>query len=414
MASPSSSSPWWHSSSDDDPITLEPISMLPYEPFALPFSATLFDPLALSHYLVSRSKFECPLTRSPLTFEVCQSLDSHLDKHVSSSSHAASSHVASSTMKYRVTEAFRLFAAVKVSSSSDDQDRIEALQGAAAMALQGLFTYGTWREGAVQGSVMHGLRIIDDDEAVAEASDRWRRENAVGSVVAMDEDERELFPQLSEALAAKVEVLGGMKEVVEKAAEAHAEEERLRKAALRKQRVEEARLRRERAAAREQLKRSAELRIAEVTKEEEERRRMVEDAREEIERWRAAMFREAEEKEEARKPPPQPKPPPPPLLPPQGQAEVVPPPEPEVSKEERDRAKRAAKKKREREKQKEKKKKGREKKEFEEKERLVLEAKKVAQLRCNNCGEGIVLKSDVFSREDRTFCSTKCSRSYFS
>ena len=351
-----SSEPWWRSSSDDDPITLEPISELRYEPFRLPFGPSLFDPLALAHYLVSRSKFECPLTRSPLTLEVCRSLDSHLDAHVSSGCEAAAA------MKYRVAEAFRLFTTVKVSSSSDDRDRIEALQGAAAMALQNLFTYGTWRGGAVQGSDSHGLRVIDDDEAVAEASDRWRRENAVGSVLAMDEDEHELFPQLSEAPTAKLEVLAGMKEVVEKAAEAHMHAERLRKSALRQRRIMEAGLRRERALAREQLKRSAELRIAAVTKEEEERRRMVEDARVEIERWRAAMFSEAEEKIEARKPPPRPKPKPP--EPAQSQAEVTPPSEPEVgvSKEERDRAKRAAKKKREREKQKAKKKEERERK----------------------------------------------------
>ena len=326
---------WWSDSDEDDPITLEPIRSLTYPPIRLNTTSHLFDPVSLAAYIVSRSKFECPLTRSPLGAEDCCSLDAHLSSNCAS--------VAGASGRYKVAEAFRLHRSVKVSSSSVDQDRIEALQGAAAMALQGLFEYSVWRGGAIQGSEEEGLRVVDDNEIIASASDRWQSENAVGSVMATDSDDQDVFPQLSGALSPPSSkgaiVLEGMKEVVERAAKAKAAEDRVEKAKLRSQRIRAAEFRQERAVEHQRVRSMAEQRIAAMTKEEEGRRRMVENARIEIEKWRTAMFRELEMDEEARKAAPrapQPTPIPPPAPPPKTETKA-PPPEPEVSKEERDR-----------------------------------------------------------------------------
>ena len=104
---------WWQSLDDDIecPITLEPISSLPYPPFALSNSSsnnnnsnstsytatappnnnpkvsggeaccgsvTYFDGIALASYIISRGIFENPLTRQPLDMNICTKLDNHL------------------------------------------------------------------------------------------------------------------------------------------------------------------------------------------------------------------------------------------------------------------------------------------------------------------------------------------------
>lgn len=74
---PPSSAPLWRESLDDEhPITLEPLLSLPYPPFLL--STNYFDGVALASYMVSRGKFENPLTREPLKYSDCKRLDDYV------------------------------------------------------------------------------------------------------------------------------------------------------------------------------------------------------------------------------------------------------------------------------------------------------------------------------------------------
>ena len=71
-----------------DPISLEPLSSMPYPAFELRADPTFttvdndwFDPLTLSSYLVSTGNFTHPISRRELTRADCQSLDAFLELH---------------------------------------------------------------------------------------------------------------------------------------------------------------------------------------------------------------------------------------------------------------------------------------------------------------------------------------------
>ena len=66
---------WWRSSAADDPITLEPIATLDCAPFEL--QGALFDARELARYMVTSGVLENPLTRVPLSREICVQLDAH-------------------------------------------------------------------------------------------------------------------------------------------------------------------------------------------------------------------------------------------------------------------------------------------------------------------------------------------------
>ena len=73
---------------ENDPISLEPLSELGYPPFELSSEDSegnivkhLFDGQVLGYYLVSRLNFENPMTREPLTREMCVALDKYYAKH---------------------------------------------------------------------------------------------------------------------------------------------------------------------------------------------------------------------------------------------------------------------------------------------------------------------------------------------
>lgn len=75
--------PWWASETECDPVSLEPISELPYAPFALLTEgegsiAILFDPACLAEYLVTTAVFSHPISRRPLTRVDCVALDEHM------------------------------------------------------------------------------------------------------------------------------------------------------------------------------------------------------------------------------------------------------------------------------------------------------------------------------------------------
>ena len=242
-SSPPSSSRWWSDLSDECPITLEPLSTLPYPPFRLGAggdppnaNAMYFDGLALASYCVSRATFTNPLTREALTWEDCVRLDDYLEEHCYRDQHRQGGRMS-------VKEAFGLRSMVKVSGAGGggsgggataaqeeaNRRRAEALRSEAAAALRGLFIYGNDRavtrsstmpsatlggemvpkagfslhrsregqstsigdndidndshhrqgydiNGDVVLSEVEGLRIIDDDAAVAFGSDEaaWR------------------------------------------------------------------------------------------------------------------------------------------------------------------------------------------------------------------------------------------------
>jgi len=74
----SSPGKWWKTIKDTDPITLEPLSALKYEPFNLPADdnvPVLFDPRVLGVYLLSTGQFVHPVSRRAMTLEDCQALD---------------------------------------------------------------------------------------------------------------------------------------------------------------------------------------------------------------------------------------------------------------------------------------------------------------------------------------------------
>ncbi|GMH82645.1 hypothetical protein TrST_g12206, partial [Triparma strigata] len=211
----------------------------------------LFDPLSLSAYVISRNKFESPLTRQEMTRADCKRLDEHLAKY----KHHFASNDFYEPASVSVSEAHALYKSIKVDAPSADQDRLDAMRSVAGMALQNLFSYNVWRSGAVQ-SHEEGLTIIDDDELVAEASDEYFRSNNAAGLNEGGMDE--VFPELSLEATRKGEGykadIEGVKGVVERAAEEKERKDERRREEERRRRVVEARLRVERAAERRRLK----------------------------------------------------------------------------------------------------------------------------------------------------------------
>ena len=76
---------WWHSMQEADPITLEPLADLTYEPFGIDSTGlgvfNWFDGKVLANYLVSTNVFLNPMTNVPLTRDDCVKLDLHLIKY---------------------------------------------------------------------------------------------------------------------------------------------------------------------------------------------------------------------------------------------------------------------------------------------------------------------------------------------
>ena len=98
---------WWRNLNDIDPITLEPLSSLPYPPFVLESgsgpsrgsgdrassSSSLasarstkrfyFDGEALAEFLISSANFCNPMNRDRLSKTDCERLDAYVEMHVS-------------------------------------------------------------------------------------------------------------------------------------------------------------------------------------------------------------------------------------------------------------------------------------------------------------------------------------------
>ena len=497
-SSPPSSSRWWSDLSDECPITLEPLSTLPYPPFHLGggisrhgggdspnANAMYFDGLALASYCVSRATFTNPLTREALTWEDCVRLDDYLEEHCYHDQLRQGGRMS-------VKEAYGLRSMVKVSGAGGggggataaqaeaNRQRAEALRSEAAAALRGLFIYGNDRAAArtcsampsatlggvptagfslhrlreggstsignndidnvshhrqgydINGDVVlsevEGLRIIDDDAAVAFGSDEaaWREVQEAFPAIdgtaanvntgnALPRDDVEENPERSQLLQRAKEVAA---QTERKQAQKQWNEERGRQVLIEdalKRRAERLRLRQEVAA-----KQAAE-REAEKAENEDMTR-----ARAEIELWREEQFdmlnqmaevtrRRKEQEEKKRKA----------LLKdadlsgsrlgtdhsndkvkdreaPKDKAAA------EATAAERAAKKKAAKRKKERERQKVKK--AAEKKEHDRLAKIEEEKQRRAEAKtkCAHCSTGIL--DEGFEKMGFLFCSPKCAR----
>ena len=84
---------------------------------------------------------------------------------------------------------------------------------------------------------------------------------------------------------------------------------------------------------------------------------------------------------------------------------------PSLTKEEREKLKKARKKAKEKERAKEKKRIERERKEKEEARKKEEEEKIKSGIKCDFCKGGILRKEDAFKRDGGSFCTSKCARS---
>ena len=520
-----SSSRWWSSLTDECPITLEPLSTLPYPPFRLGgggnrggdhhgsnnASATCmyFDGLALASYCVSRATFTNPLTREELTWDDCVRLDDYLEEycyHNQQNHHPPSTATTGGAVgaagcrtavggRISVKEAYGLRSMVKVSGSGvggvggintaqeeANRRRAEALRSEAAAALRGLFVYGNNRTDSSRGGMtspsatfsdalvvgpgarsgemvpsagfalhrlregesigsgtahhrqgydangdvvlneVEGLRIIDDDAAVASGSDEaaWREvqeafptiDGSTAAANALRRDDIAEHPERSALLQRAKEVAA---QTHRKEVQKQRNEERGRQILIEdalKRRAEKIRLRQERAA-----KEAADLEAKKAKNEDMAR------ARAEIERWREEQFdmlnrmaeearlRDIQEQKE------------------RAQLQEADTSIPKVNSDqsndegndkkaakiaaeaaaaERAAKKKAAKRKKERERQKTKK--AAEKKEEERLAKIEEERKRrtEAKLKCAHCSTGIL--DAGFEKMGHLFCSPKCAR----
>jgi hypothetical protein len=458
---------WWSNLDDECPITLEPLSDLPYPPFALtdhndrqrrdessPGNDTTksccqyFDGLALAAYVVSRSAFVNPLTRASLSYDDCVRLDTYLQEHVYSHGGGDNDHV-SALVGFdgiSVREAFALRDSIKVKvdrrgvlDNDQQQQRIQRLRNEAAVALRGLFIFGHDRSQRRETDAEHiprndqqqrrrplngfdlrsrpvsnlnegGLyHFLDDDEAAMNSADyvEWS-------------EVQEEFPCLSGVNPRQASYDSGdndqaLLETVRRTANLTLIEEGERLDRLQRARqqyfLEALERKRLRIVARESSRRDAATLVSRM----KEEKSIIESARREIEEWRTAQWDEWErvaatskihESNVTR----------------MADAsstcstledEIIEPVHEFDSNDNDKDSKAAAKRKAKRQKAKEREKEKRrlEKLEIERKEReiAVQKAKEESNSRCGACGEGIL--GCGFEKYGVNFCSTTCARS---
>ena len=151
-----SASRWWVTtlSTVEDPISLEPLRTLRYEPFELKADPSLahgttsdwFDGEVLAAYLVSTATFVHPLSRRELTRAECVALDQYLTKHSLQGTHVTS-----------------VFEGAKAGDATIAQHRAQA-----EAVLQSLFGRATERRSRSRREDEHiradgNLVVIDDD-----------------------------------------------------------------------------------------------------------------------------------------------------------------------------------------------------------------------------------------------------------
>lgn len=469
-----SSEKWWSVLSDECPITLEPLSELPYPPFILysnnsgrnkKSSATtpktgsqyFFDGLALATYVISQGNFANPLTRNSLSYEDCVRLDEYLNEHVYNNEvgkqQVESTVLGSERISVREAHSLRNAIKVKVGSGSRDSEaeirRAEVLRNEAAVALRGLFVFGhngdrgsssnstNNQAGAQQqfpvsaggfdlnynpdsnqnhswgmNSILEqeGLRIVDDNEAAFQSAD-----------TAAWQEIQDAFPHLAGTAITQSQQVHGPSDILDVArrtAELTLEEERL--LAERRERnhmlnfLQALERKKQRIMAKQKAKAAAVASLASEQQDKDE----LQAARQEIDRWRDQQWKRWERdnlkhSEEHRQ-----------VVSDAAAATESPPPiesdekstaeaEQQAAAEEEALANAAAKKKAKRQRAKER---AKEKKKEEQLVKLENERVKELQKQKDNselkCGAcGDGILGCGFDKFDMKFCSTKCARS---
>ena len=285
---------WWESLPYDDPITLEPICSLAFPPFSL--QGNYFDPVALSAYIVTRFKFENPLTRQPISAEECVTLDEHVSRHCSSfrwSPDAPSTRVS-------VKDAYLLYSNVKcpvpgssssssssaAAASADASRQLDVLRSTAALVLQGLFRYDAWRPPAAAATAGEEAyyRVIDDFDVVAKAADLAHAASVEGEFPAFLPPE--LVVRALRETAAAAARLGDVRAHVSACADKRVGERRALAARATRQAESDRQEREERERERAKARAHHAVRIEGLKKREEEDDKRAAEAKEEIERWR--------------------------------------------------------------------------------------------------------------------------------
>lgn len=445
-----SSKEWWKHRSDlgECPITLEPLSTLPYPPFLL--RRNYFDGFALASFIVSRGAFQNPLTREELTLEECRRLDDYLEDFCYNDDSNNFLVRGSTRQKVSVTEAFALRNSVHVQTSSSGASA-EALRNAATSALVGLFVYGNDRrqqdhsDGAVrqQGGQQqeqnidpflmdwgfdlsrtventaelggHGYTVIDDDEANVVASQQFSYQAV-----------QEAFPPLHDNIAGNTTLTAGRPDdgFLERIRSLSVQDQQTHQQRLRRMRIAREQLLREALNRRDERRRQRQLeraRNAEKNEQEKQEKAEIEEARAEIEAWREEQWEKlrllSEQQHQQI----------------QGcgdtkKEETVPArsatgndnanskesESSEMTNEEelavqKKKAMAAAKRKRAKERKKNQKAVERERRELEEQRKALGKQKEASNIKCNACGTGIL--DCGFERFGKLFCSPKCARS---
>jgi hypothetical protein len=320
----SSTNQWWKSLVDECPITLEPLSSLPYPPFVLRSGekVSYFDGLALASYIVSRGIFQNPLTRQELTRADCRRLDSYLEEYWYNRDYQRLNSC-SSSRRISVSEAFGLHQTVHVIGNGGQTDRrADALRHTATAALAGLFVYGNdlqrhqsddytsqqatrafqpahspqsleWgfdlgrTVEATAQFASEGWTVIDDDEAMVVATERQHYQATQNAFPRLLSSESET-PRSSgtSTLSPDLHLVESVHAIAKREQLEQLERER-RLELARQQMLHQALERREeRRKERELLQSLAEIQLLDKQKEDEETRR----ARQEIEAWREEQW----------------------------------------------------------------------------------------------------------------------------
>ncbi|EKX32681.1 hypothetical protein GUITHDRAFT_148464 [Guillardia theta CCMP2712] len=156
---------WWESlREEEDMISLEPLCLLPYEPFELPADENVqtmrwFDGKVLANYLLSTLNFKHPANRRDLCREECVRLDDYLARL--------------KLDEPRVTRAFDLRADILAQRASEEQrEAARRMQHDARSILSSFYGSTSYRSHRGRQRVQHfdvenqdaGQRVIDDDE----------------------------------------------------------------------------------------------------------------------------------------------------------------------------------------------------------------------------------------------------------
>jgi len=177
---------WWRALAVDDPISLDPIKELPYEPFELTADGAVsyhFDGKLLANYLISTGQFSHPVSRRPLDRSECQRLDSYLRHHrlgtpcVARVFDSMRDNQNTAEVADLRTQAQSILASLFENSRGPPAMLHAAPSGAPASRSWGMEAPAEngWR---LEGPADRGWRVIDDDEQRIAQADQSEAELA--------------------------------------------------------------------------------------------------------------------------------------------------------------------------------------------------------------------------------------------